>query len=295
MSYDFEAWTSAALQRIASGLNLVEPSPSQSLFKFISLGTQRSWQLLESTLETRTLEGSPPENLNDPFEISPAVFNDLNGVQVLENSSSKRVIDKQGLRTESLDYESGRALALASLDQMKKRCRVISFSERYDSPLLWAHYANSYKGACLHFLGGKMQKVFTYNLAQVQYRTERPIYPLSLALYLEAKRPKSPHHAVDPMYDQARAESDRMLYFTKAKDWDYEREVRKVYDSSVQKRMSFDPDSLVSIICGPKMTSADRHRLQELVSASPMSGIPILDAKVSSSSFSIAVDWSTTL
>lgn len=294
MASDFESWAHSALQSISRGVNLTAPAPNQSLFKYISLSSEKSWQMLQETIRTRTLEGSAAELLNDPFEVSPTIFNDLRNPSLIrEQAGLRRLIPDLEEPDNQLDSKDKAAkIALEYFRSIQSETRVISFSERYDSPLLWAHYANNYRGACLHFLGGKMQGPFTYNLAKVQYTDRRPVYPLSLALTLAQQTPTS-FTSIDPSYEAARAENDKICYFTKALDWEYEKEIRKVYPTSRQKRMAFDATSFVSIICGPRMNIEDKSRLAAILGESEFSHIPILDAKVSNSSFSIAVDWSS--
>lgn len=293
MASDFEFWAQIALQKISDGVNLVSPSPNQSLFKYISLSSEKSWNLLAQTLHSRVITGSPADELNDPFEISPTIYNDLRNSELVRKQAglSNPIPGFHPPAQQFQTSDEASEIALSYFQKLRSETRIISFSERYDSPLLWAHYANNYKGACLHFLGGRMQGMFTQNLARVQYANERPVYPLSLALTLAVRTRTDRSLVFDAIYERALSENDKLCYFTKAADWAYEREVRKAYSEAIQRRMVFDPTSLVSIVCGPRMSTESRDSLKKIVSESEFSHVPILEAKISSSAFSISVDW----
>jgi hypothetical protein len=74
---DFESWTGEEIVRLQTGTNLKRPSDHQSMFKYVSLNTEASWEYLRRTLHSSELVGSAAASLNDPFELSPFIFDDL--------------------------------------------------------------------------------------------------------------------------------------------------------------------------------------------------------------------------
>jgi hypothetical protein len=75
------------------------------------------------------------------------------------------------------DPEPYRQQARAYLDGVATHYRIAAFCERSDSGLLWSHYANSYQGACLHFLAKGFRWRQYYSIGYVSYSKYRPTYP----------------------------------------------------------------------------------------------------------------------
>jgi hypothetical protein len=287
----FDDWAASEIDLLASGTRLRQPSAHTSVFKYIGLNTETSWKHLERTLRELELTGSTAVSLNDPFELSPYVFDDLRPSLVaaaLRDTGVRETVKDEAYdpNTKYADIEPYRKKAYEYLQQVNRYSRIISFCERSDSPLLWSHYAHSYQGACLHFLGRAFKKPGP-RLGYVSYSTYRPVYPLSLALTLSAN---SGGFAPDAKIGIIRAESEKLYFFTKASDWAYENEVRVVYNSNRIKSVSFDPDGLVSMILGPHMKPEDMVRLMALVKRSKLPNLPIRQAKLSTNSFSVEVD-----
>jgi len=280
-------WLSEELSVIVDGSKLVKPSPGQSLFKYISLDSERSWGLLYGTLKHGLLVGQAAKSLNDPFELSPSIFDDLRDDEFVEMVVRKRNPFLKLTNDEHMLVPTAKARDIAEdyIRDIQSGNLIISFSERHDSPLLWAHYANNYRGACLHFLGGNMFGYRDSLFGKVQYRENRPILPLSLAYNLADKQSRS--RSV-----RLRAAVQKLFFFEKAIDWSYEKEVRHVYSLTPNRdSVSFEQRNLLSIICGPRMAQDDKDRLRQIVSESAFTSIPILDAQVSKNSFGIFVDW----
>ncbi|MBG0812205.1 DUF2971 domain-containing protein [Methylosinus sp. H3A] len=293
-NYDFEGWTADEITRIQTGTNLKRPSDHQSMFKYVSLNSDISWDYLYKTLHNLELVGSSALSLNDPFELSPNTFDDLQpntiAAAVRHNDIMERFSGKQPMPLQDVfsDCEPYRQQALSFLNSVATQYRIISFCERADSGLLWAHYANSYQGACLQFLAKGFRWKRNHTLGYVGYTKYRPTYPLSLALSLSSKLggPRIPVNAT-PL---KRAESEKILFFVKSEEWAYESEIRVVYDDEITKSVAFHKDSLISIITGPKFSDENRRRLSDLMKGSPCENIAIRSAKLSKTTFSIEVD-----
>lgn len=82
-----------------------------------------------------------------------------------------------------------------------EKCGLLCFSEDWENPLLWSHYANKHRGICLGF------DVDRRVVHPVSYEQERPDFP-----------------------DGSTDESAEQLYSTKYKGWDYEREWRGSFE-----------------------------------------------------------------
>jgi hypothetical protein len=117
-------------------------------------------------------------------------------------------------------------------------------------------------------------------LGYVNYSEYRPAYPLSLALRLS-------HHRWE---GYASAESEKALFFTKAEDWAYEAEIRLVYHPDREKHVTFDQAGLVAIITGPRFTEKNVARLQQTMQGSQFEGLPIRQARLSKTAFSVEIN-----
>jgi hypothetical protein len=287
--YDFESWTDEEITRIQTGTNLKRPSDHQSMFKYISLNSEASWNYLHRTLHNFELIGSDALSLNDPFELSPFIFDDLQpstiAAAVRYNGLAER-LSGRGVRSAQdvfPDPEPYRQQARLFLDSVASRYRIIAFCERSDSGLLWSHYANSYQGACLHFLAKGFRLRMNYTLGYVHYSKYRPTYPLRLALSLSSNR--GGRAAALQL-----AENDKILFFAKAEDWSYESEMRLVYDFNRSPKVVFQQDSLVSIIAGPRFNDQSHRRLADIIKGSPYENIAIRKARLSKTTFSVEID-----
>jgi hypothetical protein len=239
------------------------------------------------------LVGSGALRLNDPFELSPFIFDDLQpstiAAAVRHNDNSTLSGNKpRPLQEVFPDPEPYRRQARSFLDGVAARYRIIAFCERSDSGLLWSHYANSYQGACLHFLAKGFRWRRFHTLGYVAYSKYRPTYPLSLALSLSSK-PGGPSVAVNAT-PLKRAECDKILFFTKAEDWSYESEMRLVYDSEQSPNVVFHQDSLVSIITGPRFSAESRQRLSDILKGSRYEKVALRNARLSTTTFSVEID-----
>jgi hypothetical protein len=282
----FKNWLAEEIIQIRTGIQLRRPSNYQSLFKYVSLNSEISWDYLHKTLWNAELLGSDSTALNDPFELSPYIFDDLAPGTIAKSINRIDLSflgDRPSLPVTEIfsDSEPFRQRARSYLEQIFDRTRIVAFCERVDSSLLWSHYANSYKGACLHFVAAGFSRsdaLGHYTLGKVSYSKNRPPYPLSLALALSSRR------------HEGRAISDKILFFTKAEEWAYETEVRLVYDVKYRQAADFERDSFVSIILGPRFTDENRRRLDSLLKGSLYENISIRRARLSKTTFSIEID-----
>jgi hypothetical protein len=171
----FEGWASEEIDRFQKGINIRRPSDNQSIFKYIGMNSEYSWKLFEETLSSSYLTGSPVNRLNDPFELAPSIFDDLQPTTVAAavgyNPLPNRLKHGRDIPLDEVfpDSRPYRVKAGAYLADVNDRYRIVSFCERSDSGLLWAHYANSYKGACLHFLAKGVRVCHGSTMGYVNY------------------------------------------------------------------------------------------------------------------------------
>lgn len=92
-------------------------------------------------------------------------------------------------------------------------CGVLSLTARWNSPLMWSHYADEHRGICIEYA---MDEGSFPNITPVNYRGCRSIYLSDVFAWR--------------VLNNALAERKvrETMYFSKANDWRYEREWRSV-------------------------------------------------------------------
>jgi hypothetical protein len=183
------------------------PAYSGTLFKFVGLSGHRL-----SRLEGMLLRGefyfAHPYELNDPFEFRPR-FVPMRGHPEIVRLKLKKFLRRYGVvqhgrpkLTPKLAAIRMRELWRAD-DGGRKNVQMFCMSTSREHPLLWAHYAEGHRGACVQLDPRKAPFMFADD---VQYAQEPP----EIILPSEA----------DPRVVL------RDLVFTKGLDWEYEHEAR---------------------------------------------------------------------
>lgn len=275
------------LKSMSERINLGGIGEHESIFKYISLDGKMSWNYLERTLRENVLIGATLNSLNDPLEGKPRIFNDLTRDKYedcclyFDRSGKQR--NEQRLE-DSIPFEQLEAHVLERLKNTKEMARILSFARRSDSHLLWSHYANSHRGACLHFsLGAFDHPALTAGL--VGYTQNRPVLPMSLMARI-ALPPETEHHPDDRK--ALRSELYRGLFFTKPLDWSYEEEARVIYSTADMTNVPFQKGGLYEIILGAKCNAEDQKKIRSLVKRYS-NKVVVRSAKITDDTFSVEI------
>ena len=128
---------------------------------------------------------------------------------------------------------------LKELDNRSKNIGLASLSREYDSPLLWAHYADSHRGICIEYdiesLGDN--RIFQ----EVDYVCD------------ETERFN--------IMDDDWLDNKVGNYFAKPKDWSYEKEDRII---DLAKNNYSKDLSIKSVILGYRMNETDRKQVKDV-------------------------------
>jgi Protein of unknown function (DUF2971) len=212
-----------------------------------------SGALLQSLVD-HTVYYADPKKFNDPLEANPPII-DFDGE--FETSDLELLCDQvhgdRGLRRSNLQYMSGehgdyrsdqaaadwyrQSLVGSVKDQINLeffRKGILSLSARWDSTLMWSHYADEHRGVCF---GYTMDGARFENLKSAIYGSSRRIaftdvYDWKINNSEEAKR---------RVYEAA--------FFTKASSWRYEKEWR---DMSEKHGSQLSPAKLTEIVFGTR-------------------------------------------
>ena len=211
----------------------------------------------------RILEGSirftQPGAFNDPFEMVPELH-------VPEEFGSEEVtiaFSVTAPRREPIagtlddDFESGYCSDQYSrkiLDSLNRSIGILCLSRNDSSLLMWAHYADDYSGAIVQF--DETHEFFSGHF-EVKYSEHRP--KIDIASYTDSDEPV-------PIAELC----------VKAKEWEYENEVR-VVRSLVDCRgegtadgfpiyvMAVPSECIESVILGERMPVCHQREIWELV------------------------------
>jgi len=171
---------------------------------------------------------SKPSEFNDPFDGVPRIdipeFWEKVGRRMLFKSSGIDLSLDGSIKEKKLIEQ---CIAEFTQDSMRVAC----FSEKWDSLLMWAHYASSYKGFCIEYDTKKIPSNIRRFLLPVIYQSS--IYD-------------STNDFTGRQYN-----SFNFLFF-KSLEWEYENEWRiAVYQKQVKREINFK-DYISEVILGVK-------------------------------------------
>jgi len=210
-----------------------------------------------------------PTKFNDPFEFPIALIYDgtpddflnwarekdlANGNHIAENSLNT-LIQKGSLDTFRNTINSPTTLMHERIETMNQFL-VACFTERRDSPLMWAHYTSSHAGICLGFnlLEKGNDRFFEFREAYFEdlpFVYQEGYFPMRKVNY--ADQYPLPANRFMPDYITRLGEA----IFIKQVDWEYEKEHRLSINLNwlkssfaSQKLFSYNPEILAEVIFG---------------------------------------------
>lgn len=289
------------LLRVALNADAIAPARA-SMFRYVRLTSDNSWSLVEDTILKNRIRLSRANAFNDPFEASPHIVNDLSRDELYDflNFALKsffkdsvpftfkdgRISDATGsyLDVTQVEEFATKAATEALLEKFRE-IEIASFCARISSQLLWAHYADGYKGIAYHFIvSGEPKRTFRH-LRPIKYTRQRPIIPISeivQTLRPSADLPK-PQKAI--LFDLV---IDR-FFRQKSIEWAYEEEFRIVSVGS-EKIDIFPPQELASIILGPLFPRADEEKLFAILKKRERP-LRAYRSELSKTDYSVGVNW----
>jgi len=222
--------------------------------KYISFKSEKKFHNIENIILNNKLYFSNFENLNDPFD-GRVFFQPLTTIEESELLVTHRWnMDYPGhLLPETVRKEIAQAFMKSNgntVETIKKiiveenrKFSICSFSIDFLNLSLWAYYADSYTGVCCLFdpqANKPKDKIFNFCFP-VSYED---LYPKITIL--------------DGHVD--RISTLKKMYFTKAKRWELEQEVRSFLETG-PGLYDFSPNSLVGIIMGYDISSKNKNKL----------------------------------
>lgn len=196
-----------------------------------------------SNIERKRLKIARLNDMNDPFELLAQDISDPKWKQ--------RILNVRDVADKILGF--------------------LCFSRDWRSPLMWSHYADRHRGACLSF--------------EVNDKICQPIH-------YSRKRPRAIQRSIESGRDPVPEEIIGWLN-TKFSDWNYEREIRLVcplleaINDGNLYFVKFSEDLILrKIILGAVCCPHEANKIRRTVTANS-SGVTVLQAKLAEKTFDV--------
>lgn len=217
-----------------------------TLYKYVDL------KGLESILINHTLKFTNPKDFNDPFEFHDnLVDRKMSAKHQLESLKKYgKDLTKESIRRykDQVRLETGDAPDnhIARLFEKKKQTTYVTcFSELDNNPLMWSHYADKHKGACIGFNTESLRSDYKIDSYFSKVKYYRKIVTKSLSKY----RDTAIEHWIS----------------SKGKDWEYEKEIRIVLGSADSEFMPFNLHSIKEVIFGCCISEDEKRNIENLI------------------------------
>ena len=195
-------------------------------------------------------------------------------------------------------YKEYVTLTKEKLQDAKKSAYIGCFSKRSDSTLMWAHYANDFKGVCIEWeIPRFANNEFIFD---VVYSKKKPHIDLLkfVKIYLG-------HEFVGDKFDENNQEIKehiKKLIITKGKDWAYEKEIRFIAERGKTNPVTVDelangralyhmPTFPKRVFLGEKIIKEDEQDIRAICERYP--NCEIIKTRHSDDEFNIEVDYET--
>jgi hypothetical protein len=258
------------------------------------------WTAIIEMLSQQKLHLNSRTRFNDPYDSQPVIDDDLpnSAIRVylkdmLENPfnparstiSTARILEMRATGRTHLNKEMIENIRLGlrkNTHEILDTAGLLSFSMTAENPLLWAHYADSFKGLCVIFRRGTSTTSILSTCAKVNYVNKRQHLSQSLlhelTKRLMTKKPSS----------EVAEEIFFLSFLHKSGDWAYEQEARVFYPFHAFKKMPFDPSELIGVILGPNACAELESKLKQEIEAR-RSIVSVYRSSLSTSEFRIIV------
>ena len=222
-------------------------------------------------LRNYTLKFTKPDDFNDPFEFHNELVKKEITIEHFEEIVRKRESDPALIKKHLENFEKDKLNVSENIGRLfearKNSSLITCFSEKYDSVLMWSHYAQNHRGVCFGFSEKKTKKSFSFDsfLGKVKYKKKikaKNLYEL---------RDKAIEHWI----------------LTKSKDWAYEKEVRLVLGSASNKIQEFKSCGLRQLYLGCKISTNDKMDLLSIIQENNIHWLDIYESDISNSKFEL--------
>lgn len=193
------------------------------------------------SLLNNEIYASPSKDLNDPCEML------VDMQHLLRNLCNKRPFRN----IESKVIQDWAKIIISA----RKRYGIYSLSGNVDNSLLWVHYANDHKGFCIEY----DYDVLTERLLMAEGVSKHDCIAAFRIEYTEAPPKLTIDNILEKINDNI--ELLKNISGTKAKKWEYEEEIRIIFNSYGLK--SIISEAITGIYFGVKMPESEQKYIKE--------------------------------
>ena len=206
---------------------------------------------------------SIPVEFNDPLDCKFSLsINAPTREEALQYYKSLNLSkDELENKIKSFDCDNNifeRDLEINYTENLRKEYCITCFSEKFDSILMWSHYAQKHHGICLQF----------------DWRLHEE-YFMGFKVKYSKKLPKA-------FYDGNGVFDGTDIFLTKINFWKYEKEIRAIVkvEDGIQQA-AFNPKALTAIIFGEKTSESDKTTIRKIISGNTgYENVKYLQAKI---------------
>ncbi len=248
------------MECIFNGNDLTGIRHPKYLFRYM-----RDNDFLTEILREPYLWFSAPDALNDPFDCANVVDTE-NTVDELEWFARKSLarheldIDFRAMAEKwHASPDMSRELVARFYELMMRKVSLCCCSGDSDNFLMWSHYADGHRGACIILDACRLVDTGQFSLVKVDYRPEMPRWN-----WVRERKEYGDSAKFNFRYDQT-------VLGTKTSPWEYECEYRLI--SANRGKNSVDPYAFVGLVLGARMSPSRSSELQELAAKLPVMGV----------------------
>lgn len=240
---------------------------TDTLYRYRSMASLESSKFTLDIIDNGRLYCSAPESFNDPFECQAKISFDA--PIALKNARAKERIIKEnpGMSTsqaEQLAKTRWKQIEQDGLQEFRHWLRndtgIVSFSTCNNNILMWSHYAGCHQGICIEFKCTQESHVdFFGQIQTVQYQHDLPVVNF---------------------YKTDILEKAKAFVLTKADQWSYEKEWRRLIVPANDNRFLDIPKGCISAIyLGCQLSPENRQiLLKHINESSSCRGIRVYQA-----------------
>ena len=245
-----------------------------TLYKYRSLAPAYGRDFIDNVILHNRMWWQSPTSFNDPFDCDPVLVFGENAAERKQfaKRSSRHLVGVPRLARRSKIKEMLRVPKSMREQQTRQAFRewmaesaVSCFSEVKDSPLMWAHYADSHRGVCFEFC--EMLQPDPWLAFEVDYTLDRPRVNIA---------------------GEDRQEVIKKGILTKSDVWRYEHEYRMVDYRKPPGFRTFPAATLKGIILGASISAEAREFV--LGRARQRGGLTVYQASIDESLFRLNIN-----
>ena len=256
---------------LADPSNFNDPYDCSHTADFQYIQKQRSAKFFERYLQENEGKLNITEAQKNSLLLSSDPRNDLFEILLADVPAEKKEAMKIAIN--SVQEKMHEDMTVSGSKHIASSFKLCSFSEKNDSMLMWAHYANYHQGFCIE-----------YDLSDIEISDfrRRFLYP---TIYSDKMFDATEHMLKGPDNESFNNLHLSLAALIKAKDWEYEKEWRLVFANRIfENEQSYTIGKPKMVYFGTKIKPKDQ---ETLITICNKRGIPFCKMKAHPSEFKL--------